>query len=216
MRSVTAALVVIRRGLFFLVVGIAAGGLSAEAAILDQEFDPNPGSLEAHNGLLYRAQTFTVGKAGKLAAVAPYMGGIGSSTFEIWPTAGGIPFPVPTQPLATTTLNYATGSTQIRDFVPWDVSSANIQVQVGDVLAIVQIGNSHTGTGSWWGVSADLYSGGAGFTTITTAPTGDWMGLNWDLGFQTYVEGVPEPAALLLSAFGLTVVGMRRRSRWRL
>ena len=197
---------------FGILVGavLAAVPLGAGAGVmLDQEYAPASPTLEAHNGLLYRAQTFTAAETGKLVQVEALMRGFGSSTFEIWPVALGEPLQIPTTPLFSGTLNFSTGNTI--QFEPLDVSSAGINLQPGDMLALVQIGNSHTGSGSWFGTNFDGYSGGAGFTTITTATTGPWNDLDWDLGFRTYIDVIPEPAGigLFVTAVGL-LLGVRR------
>ena len=191
---------------------VAASRNLMASEILDQEFFPSPATLEAHNGDLYRAQVFTVGVTGQLTRVEAYMGGIGSSVFEIWDTVISEPFPIAPTPLASGTLSFSTGSTAIRDFEELDLSSANLQVQAGDRLALVQIGGSSTGFGSWWGNSGGGYAGGAAHTTLTTSPSGAWAEQSWDFGFRTYIDAIPEPSTAMMVLGCVTGTwGLRRR-----
>lgn len=181
------------------------------ASMLDQAFE-GEWIGEAHNGILYRAQTFTVGLSGLLTGFEVYMNGPGgTSDFEIWSTAGGAPEAIPGTALAAGTVSFGASEA----WVAADLSASSLNVTAGDVLALVQIGGNSTGSGSWF-VGANGYAGGAAFITTTSAPSGAWVNVGEDFLFRTFVDpdavaAVPLPPALYL--FGSGLLGLAAATR---
>lgn len=171
------------------------------AGILDQEYNPKSTNHFFANSDLYRAQVFTVGLTGQMERIEALMSGTGSSTFEIWPTVGGSGVPVANDihtSFASGTIHFDSDKPA---FAGVDITSANFNVTAGDVLALVQIGGSSTGSGGWRADSSSGgYGGGSFYSTFTSAPSGAWNVQGVDAGFRTFV--VPEPASLSLFALG--------------
>ena len=199
-----------------LLISISWAGQLAATPMLDQANEP-PFAGGGVSSSLYRAQTFTVGIDGILSGFEVYLNSFmdgNSSDFEIWNTVGGLPEPIPGTPLASATLSFDSGP----GFQFADISSFNLSVAVGDVLAIVQIGGSTPG-GATWEANSNSYAGGDGYTTISTDPTGPWQlpSFNLDHGFRTYVDngvaGVPAPGTLALFALGLFGLARLRRRK---
>jgi hypothetical protein len=100
-----------------------------------------------------------------------------------------------------------------------DVSSANIQVNPGEVYAIALIAPFTPGV-SWVGNASNqigpLYPNGTGFARIHFGAN-VWepftnQGFDGDLGFKTFVEtaaAVPEPGTLILSIAGVALLSCR-------
>jgi len=193
-----------------LALGLAVLAPTARATpMLDQEKSP-PFSNAAGNGF-YRAQTFTVGISGLLTGFEVYMNGNGTSDFEIWSAPGGVPEAVPGTALASAMVSFS-GT----DFFGADISSFGFNVTAGDVLALVQISGSSTGSGYWYNSEPGDYAGGAGYLSFVSGPGGGWYApVELDFGFRTYVDPgvVPEPASLVL--VGSVLVGLVHvRRRW--
>jgi hypothetical protein len=183
--------------------------------VLDQIYlDPRFGGVgtalpEASHpdGLFRRAQTFTVGLSGLLnsvdiiAGIGEFPGAPGAS-MQILATANGVPtFTV----LAS--VDFFERSTD--GWFVWDLSSANLTVTPGQVLAMEMIG------GGFLGFTPGAYTGGAdyflniiqGFPNFTLNP-------NTDIFFRTFVGTgpredlirIPEPSAIWLLLFGCFAV----------
>ncbi len=192
------------------------------APIQDASFEGQTHGL-AFNGVLYRAQTFTVGTSGLFTGFEVLMSSDtgGTSAFEIWSTIGGVPQAIPGTALASGTAVFGSGNTWVGD----DTSSFGLYVTVGDVLALVQIGSYSIGSGAWpfaqnsFLAPSSRYSGGSAYTTNASGVYGPWIlfapPLGYDFAFRTYVDPVPIPAAVWLfgSALGVLSLGRRRSVR---
>ena len=169
------------------------------------------------------AQTFTVGIAGELTGIAFGAfdkGEVGGTLIvEIRTTAAGAPT---TTVLASLSLNpsqigdFPASAPQVgaADLTVVDLSGFDIQVSVGDVLALVlSMGLPHSNP--FYGISAfltNVYAGGAlyghgglGFESFGGE----------DLPLQTFVEplAIPEPASLALVLAAIGGVGLTARQR---
>lgn len=186
----------------------------AHAQVLDANVQ-GPYDVLFSNSFLYRAQTFTVLQSGKLTRFEAFLSGTGTSLFEIWNVSAGAPVAINSNPtvLASATVTFAS---VVGAFAGADISAANLNVQAGEVYALVQIGGQSTG-GLWHANSAANYAGGNAFTTLADAPNGAWeypsSGSLTSFGFQTFVQSasVPEPSSLGLIAFGLLGLMVARR-----
>jgi hypothetical protein len=189
---------------------------------LDQAFE-GPLDIFAPNDALYRAQTFTVGLSGLLTRFeVPMRGSVGGGTsdFEIWGTSGGVPEAIPGTTLAAGTVSFGNGQA----WVGADISASGLNVTAGDILALVQIGGSSTGSGDWAGTDGGGYAGGVGFSTFNADPSGAWHdhlvndgGVD-DFGFRTFVDpdgvaAIPEPATVVLMGLGLVGLGYAGRRK---
>ena len=175
-------------GLLMSVVAPASAQLA-----LDQEAansDPDSGLFGL--GTLSRAQTFTVGIAGTLGIVEIKVSGGATTTLEIQPTAGGLPV-FGSAALGSATASFV-GTSAESAYAPFDFSTAGIQVEAGDVLAIVNPGGTtiQTGTTPFWHRirSTVQYPGGTSYATSGSSPAA-YAPSGGDLGFRTYVDPKP-------------------------
>jgi hypothetical protein len=109
--------------------------------------------------------------------------------FDVRPTVGGVPVESDVMTLATRTLQPSEVPTTA-GFVSIDIRSFNVQVQVGDVLAIAlrEPGDPDTDY-SWKGRTDNQYARGIAYFRSTAFPFwGPPGGGNYDLGFRTWVE----------------------------
>jgi hypothetical protein len=178
---------------------------------------------DAGNGVIAEeAQTFRVGVTGRLSAVTVdvQVGNAGNGLLlEIRRvTPSGLPSDAPNDLLAAAVAYpNLTAPPQLLRF---DLSRAAPQVEVGEQLALVLIA---TGSGSyaWLGMLGDPYTAG------TLATRSSYYGNQWavpdlsgnsaDLGFQTFVEPVPEPSAVavfLVCGLGMVALTRRKRASW--
>ena len=197
------------------------------APVLDQSFLPSGGARGVINSRpVDWAQTFTVGVGGVLDSVDVQIFRATATTadllFDIRSTVAGVPIESDVATLISVALPPARVPTTAT-FVNVDVSSANIAVSPGDVLAIALRSTTVTPADYSWILqsSGTTYSGGTAFFRVPDVNITTWTisSANQDQGFRTFVNAgvaaVPEPTSLALAftgAFGLLFV-RRRRSR---
>ena len=218
----------LRNALLTALLLVIISGSSSAALVLDQGFELGPTDANSFYflGSWYRAQTFTVGASGTLSRVDVFLAGSGEAQFEIWNTSAGVPDTISSAtPLASWNLSFSTLPFYPSKYHASDISGFGVQVNAGDVLALVQVGGalSPTTDAAWSGASRFStnggYQGGSIFTTTSSPLTGAWLNdVDSDLGFRTFVDTVPEPTSLAIWG-GLSMAGMvcgvfrRRRNR---
>jgi hypothetical protein len=202
-----------------LLVVLSASPTWAGPVVLDQEFDPTVSSpIGFAVGPMDVAQTFTVGRAGRLASVEMNVRR-GSET-----TAGDLIVELrhlesgaPTQPSAPALASVAVPRSLVPadfGFVSVDFSAANVHVGVGDVLSLVlrdpvaDVVTPPVGSSYEW-KNGNGYAGGVMFLRNrrllgNSAPWAPNQNIINDVLFRTFVE-VPEPAGGLL---WLTIAAM--------
>lgn len=176
---------------------LAAIALPASAqSLLDQEAvaDSDTGQFIISSSTLF-AQTFTVGIGGILTGIeAKVSGGASASTWEIHPTVGGVPV-LGGPPLASGTTSFDSPEfTPV--YVPVDLTADDLEVQVGDVLAIVTgefMTTNLPGRNTFWHRLAGYHNNFGGRYYYAVPPYSDWVALDTvlDMGFRTYVEPLP-------------------------
>lgn len=219
-RKLTAALSV--------AVGLAFATAGQAAPMLDQEYDAFAAGADSAvllNSNFAHAQSFTVGIAGQLTSMELQIRQtnldppVSDLTFEILPIMGGIPggAALASGSIAQATvpeLDFSDGS-----FVSVDLSSFNIFVGVGEVLAIA-LEYLDSGSYNWLSTPVgNFYGAGSQFVSLPPGPF-DVELVNGDLGFRTFVDpdamppiAVAEPGTLVGLAFGLIALGFARRRK---
>lgn len=172
-----------------LAVSTCFGARSLPACEPDQVFAPlEPASL-ATGPWTGTAQTFTVGSSGQLTKIQMYISRNAllddtlrvelRSTVAGVPDAGGTPLAIREFP----SIHVPTD----RRFVDWDVSSWNLSVSTGQVLALVLSEKDLPAASfNWFGSNTNAYGAGRVFTWIGSGP---WVAQDpaWDLGFSSFV-----------------------------
>ncbi len=210
-----------------LSASLALAATPAAAAVeLDQASVPETGpytwqsyGVFLRDGTRAFEQTFTVGKAGRLTRIEmaifdnPALSYDGDIILELFTSpvnfSLGFPTPLATQtiPMAGRPESYNISLSQLTVF---DVSSFNIRVNVGDVLAV-----SARGAAGGSILSATTpYAGGTRYVSDFWSSPSSLLATDLDMAFRTYVDtAVPEPAtwALMIGGFGIAGAALRRR-----
>jgi len=196
---------------------LVATGVQASFAVsvIDQFFVP--GAIPTLSASVFdwapKGQTFTVGIPGTLTEVEVYIARENQATspllFGLLGTTGGVPDDG--QPTLSLMPIPAASVSETLGWLSIDVSSHGLTVSRGDVLAIELVGTTRNNDYQWYGDWHASYSGGNAYNKF---PGWTSLGSDYQLGFRTYVEPVPEPSGTLFLAVslgGLAVFKGRRK-----
>ena len=179
------------------------------------------------------AQTFKIGLQGTLAEIQVQIQlnnlNAGDLVFDLRGTSAGVPLEDDTSVLAGTTISRTSLSFGVPTWVSFDLSSFGIDVEIGDILALVlreptttdpahyfwlaNVGGNPYADGQRWGRS-ETWSGGV--------LGEDWNGSHaafatTDMNFRAFVDTaqpVPIPAAIYLFGSGLVgLIGISKRKK---
>jgi hypothetical protein len=205
--------------ILFIILSLSTSAVVRSDIVLDQHHTFTSSIANSTNGdVSQMGQTFTVGVAGTLDHIDVLMfrlGGIfdptGDPVMRIFNTAGGFPNG---SPLALVTIPKVNVPLNVAAMVTFDVSSAGIVVNPGDILAFSI--TAAAGTGPYFLLTdqgqAIEYNGGAGIAKFGANPWQLFNPPDQDHGFRTFVNSVPEPASIpLLLLSGFAMVCRRRR-----
>lgn len=195
--------------------GLLLSVLPAAAQTLDQSYNPGTTTVSyGVDGTHTRAQTFTVGINGQLVGVGIFTQAVSGDTlyWDLRPTTGGAPTATRSSALASGSL-LSSSLPPSASFYYFDLTSFNLTVSSGNVLAFTMWGTTGNTVGGFYGRPDNGYAGGAAFTGATGASTA-WSELaNTDFKFQTYVIPEPSTYAFAVGVAALGWAGWRRRRR---
>jgi len=190
----------------------------ATIMVLDQAFMPTDHFISAGIGGGHtRAQTFTVGLAGTLTRFDAYIESSEANVPVLWDirrTIGGAPIQSDTATLAYGSFPGPAAAHNSFAFFSIDASSFGVAVSPGDVLAIVFRTPDINVSISWLGDTTNPYARGAAYDGTPGANSTAWSSdfINYDFGFRTYVQPIPEPSSACLIVGGAGIfLGTRRR-----
>jgi hypothetical protein len=211
-----------------IVLCLLAAGQSRAGGVLDQSNVVSTFNFDAAVvGPQSIGQTFTVGIAGLLSQINLEIykstNTVTDPTFNIEGTTGGAPDD--TKVLYSTTIplsSIPTFDTPPPGTVPMtsiDVSSANIVVTPGEILALTLSRVGTPGSPPWllWRQGIGGYTGGNSYDSIP--PGTPWtVDHSYEGGFQTFVSSasVPEPSTAILAVIGLGCCAVFTRKAKRL
>ena len=185
-------------------------------AIEDEPFSNSQSLLNASQSL---TQTFTAGLTGQLVQIDVQVGRTApfpstdlvldilevQNGDPILNSFGSVQIPLADIPFANT---FDEG-----DFVAVDVSSLSIQVDAGDVFAFELTHPTDTGAFNWFTGGVDGYSGGQSYFRNPPSTDIQFSGNpDGDLGFQSWVQTIPEPSSAAPILFALTLLSQIRKT----
>jgi hypothetical protein len=194
------------------------------APVLDQSYDPFAAPTGVLGGFnLYSSQalsqTFTVGTSGQLTSVDVMIRralAVGSTTLFLDvrnTTVGGLPVSNDSGSGVLASVSFPSDSLSFNyAFFSVDLSSFNLDVTAGDLLAIALRTPDQTAIVQWAGeLNPSFYVGGSAY--FRSSPVWQEFSFQADLGFRTFVDAasVPEPSALFLLPVAMVGAVIRRR-----
>jgi len=214
-----------------ILVAVSSVATNGTAAV-DQEFapaTPNFSAVVGSGNQVDWAQTFTVGLSGRLTGLDLRIGRQPTTQQPLLYDLRNTSANAPTESDAGANV-LVSGQLQASEvptdfelsappnvFVHIDLSAAALQVNAGDVLAIV-LRSDNPGTAyRWFGVngppSIPRYSGGDSYHRNLAG----WNKLSesGDNAFRTYVSAVPEPSCGALMLMSCAMIGVSRSTLFR-
>lgn len=203
--------------ILFIILSLSTFNVAYSDIVLDQQHSFTSAVANSTNGDVSQVgQTFTVGVAGTLDHIDVLMfrlGGIfdptGDPVMRVFNTAAGIPTGAP---LALVSIAEANVPFNVAAMVSFDISSAAIAVNPGDILAFSITAASGVGPYFLLSDGAAGYNGGSAIAKFGANPWEIFNNPHQDHGFRTFVNTVPEPSAISLSCLmGFMLILGRRR-----
>jgi hypothetical protein len=178
----------------------------ASASILDQSYDPgaDSGGYFVSSASPF-AQVFTAGLSGQVAEidirVLNYFGAATAPlTLDLYAIDSTYPETLMSN-LASASISQASIPSS-SSFIPFDLSSSDASFVAGQQYAIL-VSTTSGFSYLWDGSSSGTYAGGGGRQPSGSNLYYTLAGQDFDFGFKTYVNPVPEPASLVLLGSGL-------------
>ena len=206
------------------VLGAVFAMIGIQPSLADPEVDQSfvPGAVPTLTASVFdwapKGQTFTVGIPGTLTEVDVYIARENQATsplmFGLLGTTGGVPDDG--QPTLSLMPIPAANVSETLGWLSIDLRPYGLTVAAGDVLAIELAGSTRNNDYQWYGDWHASYSGGNAYDKF---PGWTSLGSDYQLGFRTYVDPVPEPSGAWCLAVGLgglaVFMGCRKFNRER-